>query len=69
MIFTIGDNVLQIGLVFRRVENIKFIIMRNIKIVEEEYWEELKRVGKFDGGKLSKLRKELKLIRESKPKN
>lgn len=40
--------------------------MRDVKIVEEEYWKELKRVGKFNGGKLHKLRKELKLIRESK---
>lgn len=43
--------------------------MRNLKIVEEEYWKELEIVGKFNGGKLHKLRKEIKLIRESKPKN
>ena len=39
--------------------------MRNIKIVEEE----LKRVGRFNGGKLHKLRRELKTLRGSNPKN
>ena len=60
-------NVTQIGLVFRRIN--KNDKMRNLKIVEEEYWKELEIVGKFNGGKLHKLRKEIKLIRESKPKN
>lgn len=36
--------------------------MRDIKTVEQEYWKELQRVGKFNGGKLHKLRKELKTI-------
>lgn len=42
------------------------ISMRSEKEVSDEYWEELNRIKKFNSPKLSKLRNELRIIRNQK---